>query len=108
MTLLFAGSMAMEHTARLESRSVSGVQVVPLLTVFQTPPATPPRYMVAGVAGSMSRERTRPPTLPGPTPVQRPRAWPKGASALASAAETSLLAWVEKTGMACMACMAST
>src|SRR5438270_2897866 len=41
--------------------SKSGVQFCPASVVFQTPPATPPKYHVSGSPGTPSIARARPP-----------------------------------------------
>src|SRR5262245_22949107 len=64
------GSITSELTARLAISSSRGVQEVPELVVFQTPPAIPAAYIVAGVDGSMRIRRVLPPMLPGPSDVQ--------------------------------------
>src|SRR6266487_2723803 len=46
--------------------SKSGVQFAPPSTVFQTPPATAPKYQVLGSPGTPSIARARPPRK-GPT-----------------------------------------
>jgi hypothetical protein len=69
MMLESLGSIAIELTARLAIRSDVGDQVLPLSVVFQTPPATPAAYMVAGVSGSINRARVRPAMLSGPRKV---------------------------------------
>ncbi len=53
-------------------RSDRGCQLAPESVDRQTPPATPPAYMVEGVVGWMTRARVRPPTLPGPSACQAP------------------------------------
>src|SRR5258708_3918785 len=74
MTAGLTGSIAIELTARLDIRSASGAQEAPPFVVFHTPPATPAAYIVVGVVGWISVARVRPPMLPGPSPVQAPRA----------------------------------
>src|SRR5436305_12020462 len=50
----------------ISSLSNSGVQFCPASVVFQTPPATPPKYQVFGSPGTPSIARARPPRN-GPT-----------------------------------------
>jgi hypothetical protein len=73
--------MARELTARFARSSPIGSQRAPAVQVFQTPPDTPPTYMTFGSAGSITRVRVRPPTLPGPRNVQRPKGFSDGSSA---------------------------
>src|SRR5436309_13256559 len=46
--------------------SKTGAQVVPALTVFQTPPEAAATYQVVGVRGSTATSTIRPPTTAGP------------------------------------------
>src|ERR1041385_7031501 len=64
--------MTSVETAILALKSLSVDHEVPLLVVFQMPPPTLPAYHVDVVVGSMTMERTRPPTLLGPREVQLP------------------------------------
>src|SRR5262249_7937021 len=50
----------------MSSLSNNGVQFCPPSTVFQTPPATPPKYHVSGSPGTPSIASARPPRN-GPT-----------------------------------------
>src|SRR5947207_6578825 len=50
----------------MSSLSNSGVQFCPASIVFQTPPATPPKYQVSGSPGTPSIASARPPRN-GPT-----------------------------------------
>src|SRR5436305_11608326 len=50
----------------ISSLSKSGVQFCPASVVFQTPPATPPKYQVSGSPGTPSMASARPPRN-GPT-----------------------------------------
>src|SRR2546423_7600518 len=45
----------------MSSLSKIGVQFCPASVVFQTPPATPPKYQVSGSPGTPSIARARPP-----------------------------------------------
>src|SRR5436190_22085295 len=45
----------------MSSLSKSGVQFCPPSIVFQTPPATPPKYQVSGSPGTLSIASARPP-----------------------------------------------
>src|SRR5262245_29543855 len=74
MTLVLAGSMAIEFTARLAMESVSGTHDAPPLDLFQTPPTTPPAYIGVGVRGSIRMDRVLPPMLPGPSGDHEPSA----------------------------------
>ena len=56
-------------TARLARKSFCGAQLVPPFVVFQMPPATLPTHMMFGFVRWMTRERMRPPILPGPSHV---------------------------------------
>src|SRR6266516_507646 len=58
----------------LERKSVSGVQDTPALELFHTPPPAAPAYMMFGLDGWTTSARVRPPTFPGPSQLQVPRA----------------------------------
>src|SRR6185436_15526865 len=47
-----------------------GRHVVPLSSLFQTPPDTPAAKSVVGIVGWKRTTRVRPPMLPGPSGVQ--------------------------------------
>src|SRR6185369_13967576 len=74
MMLGFDGSIAMQVTAMFARKSSSGAQDVPPFVVFQMPPATAAAYITLGLTGSISNERVRPPTLPGPNDCHVPSA----------------------------------
>src|ERR1041385_5878917 len=73
MMLWFNGSMAIDPVASEHWVSVSGVQEVPPLMLFQTPPCAAPTYMMSGLVGSMAIAVTRPASPPpigaGPSAV---------------------------------------
>src|SRR6516162_2205920 len=61
MTLWSDGATAMAPIAEMSSLSNNGAQFCPPSTVFQTPPATPPKYQVSGSPGTPSIASARPP-----------------------------------------------
>ena len=60
------GAMAMSPTLELGRRSVTGVQVMPPLTVLKTPPAAVPTYMIRGSDSTTAISSMRPPGFAGP------------------------------------------
>src|SRR5581483_571649 len=50
----------------IPSWSKTGSQVVPLLTVFQTPPPADPTYIIRGLLSTTAKASTRPPIIAGP------------------------------------------
>src|SRR5689334_9670327 len=61
-------------TAMFWSKSPFGTQVAPPSVDFQIPPPTPAAHIVVGLPRSITNERVRPPTLPGPRCCQVPPA----------------------------------
>src|SRR5437899_4748136 len=66
MVLCSEGATAIAPIDEISCLSKSGVQFAPPSTVFQTPPATAPKYQVLGSPGTPSIARARPPRN-GPT-----------------------------------------
>src|SRR6266851_9114211 len=60
------GAMAMSPIVETLSLSNTGSQVVPLLVVFQTPPAAAPTYTISGLLSTAAKSSMRPPITPGP------------------------------------------
>ncbi len=65
------GSIASAPILMLAASSDSGCHDTPPLVVSKTPPETPPLSMRAGLRGSNTSVRVRPPTLLGPSHSQR-------------------------------------
>src|SRR6266404_7949710 len=66
MVLRSEGATAIAPMDDMSCLSKSGVQFAPPSSVFQTPPATAPKYQVFGSPGTPSIARARPPRN-GPT-----------------------------------------
>src|SRR5437588_4959565 len=66
MVLWSEGATAIAPTDEIACLSKTGVQFAPPSSVFQTPPATAPKYQVFGSPGTPSIARARPPRN-GPT-----------------------------------------
>src|SRR5438045_7309336 len=66
MVLWSEGATAIAPIDEISCLSKSGVQFAPPSTVFQTPPATAPKYQVFGSPGTPSMAKARPPRK-GPT-----------------------------------------
>src|SRR5438132_4512893 len=66
MVLWSEGATAIAPIDEISCVAKSGVQFAPPSTVFQTPPATAPKYQVFGSPGTPSMARARPPRN-GPT-----------------------------------------
>src|SRR5207248_8471595 len=66
MVLWSEGATAIAPMDEISCLSKSGVQFAPPSTVFQTPPATAPKYQVLGSPGTPSIASARPPRN-GPT-----------------------------------------
>src|SRR5256886_4754488 len=66
MVLWSERATAIAPMEEMSSLSKSGVQFAPPSAVFQTPPATAPKYQVLGSPGTPSMARARPPRK-GPT-----------------------------------------
>src|SRR5438067_4091008 len=66
MVLWSEGATAIAPMDEMSCLSKSGVQFAPPSSVFQTPPATAPKYQVFGSPGTPSMARARPPRN-GPT-----------------------------------------
>src|SRR2546423_4035492 len=66
MVLWSEGATAIAPIDEISCLSKSGVQFAPPSSVFQTPPATAPKYQVLGSPGTPSMAKARPPRN-GPT-----------------------------------------
>src|SRR5262245_32717002 len=72
MVLASEGAMAMSPIeSAVPSRSKTGVQVTPLLTVLNTPPDAVPTKMIDGLVATASMSSMRPPNDAGPMCRQR-------------------------------------
>src|SRR5262245_29808250 len=60
------GAMAMSPMVETASLSKTGSQVVPLLTVFQTPPEATPTKTMLGLESTTAKSSMRPPMIAGP------------------------------------------
>src|SRR5690349_8082971 len=60
------GAMAMSPIVETASLSKTGSQVVPLLTVFQTPPEATPTKTTLGLDSTTAKSSMRPPMMAGP------------------------------------------
>src|ERR1051326_6393060 len=58
--------MAMSPMVETDSLSKTGSQVVPLLTVFQTPPDATPTKTILGLDSTTAKSSMRPPMTAGP------------------------------------------
>src|SRR2546423_15680633 len=61
------GATATAPTDQTSSSSVSGVQVVPALAVFHSPPLALATYMTAGLDSTTATSQTRPLMFAGPS-----------------------------------------
>src|SRR5256885_16784221 len=66
-------------------KSSTGAHAAPAFVDLKMPPPTLPMNITLGFAGSMTIDRTRPPTLPGPSHGQPPASMP----AVADPADTA-------------------
>src|SRR5246127_3407020 len=60
------GAIAMSPMVETASLSKTGSQVVPLLTVFQTPPEATPTKTMLGLDSTTAKSSMRPPMIAGP------------------------------------------
>src|SRR6516164_4420297 len=61
------GAIAMSPTVETPALSKTGSQVVPLLTVFQTPPEATPAKTMSGFDSTTAKSSMRPPITAGPS-----------------------------------------
>src|SRR5262245_61701315 len=98
MTLGLDGATATAPTDQTSSASVKGVQVVPALVVFQSPPVAVATYMTAGLESTTATSHTRPLMLAGPSGRATKSAY--GSAAAAGVTNTMARSQVRTAAMA--------